>query len=154
MTTSSATCSMAFCGSHPPDCSWDRQGSEIPAEAWRPSGYFAIRSFAQARLSAVKAKRSGWFSARRRVAMAISALAHSGRCEREPTLLMQRPPSSSVHLPEHDVERAEHGRNVGEHMAATDEIHGLQMGESGCADLAFVGLVGAVGDQIDAKLAL
>ena len=36
------------------------------AEAWRPSGYFAISFRAQARLASVKAKLSGCFSARRR----------------------------------------------------------------------------------------
>src|ERR1700681_2372656 len=38
-------------------------------------------------------------------------------------------------------------------MALADEIHRLQMRKAGRADLAFVGLVGAVGDQINAKLA-
>jgi hypothetical protein len=37
---------------------------------------------------------------------------------------------------------------------AAHEIHGLEMGESRRADLAAVGLVRAVGDQIDAELAL
>ena len=45
-------------------------------------------------------------------------------------------------------------RDVGQHVAAAQEIHGLQMGEARRADLAFVGLVGAVGDEIDAELAL
>ena len=39
-------------------------------------------------------------------------------------------------------------------MWPVDEIHGLEMGEAGRADLAAIGLVGAVGDQIDAELAL
>src|SRR5258705_12638757 len=64
------------------------------------------------------------------------------------------PASSSIDLSKHDVERAEDGRDVGEQMAAADEIHRLQMGKARRADLALVGLVGAVGDQIDAELAL
>ncbi len=39
-------------------------------------------------------------------------------------------------------------------MAAAEEIHRLQMREAGRADLAFVWLVGAVGDEIDAELTL
>ena len=62
--------------------------------------------------------------------------------------------ASSIHLPEHDVERTQNGGDVGEHVAAAEEIHRLQMGKAGRPDLAFVGLVGAVGDEIDAELAL
>src|SRR5215471_18313315 len=62
--------------------------------------------------------------------------------------------SSSIHLPEHDVERAEDGGDVGEHVAFAEEVHRLQMRETGRPDLALVGLVGAVRDEIDAKLAL
>src|SRR5258708_32105469 len=61
---------------------------------------------------------------------------------------------SPVDLPEHDIERAENGRNVGQQVALADEIHRLQMRKAGRADLAFVGLVGAVGAQIHAELAL
>src|SRR3954449_132045 len=61
---------------------------------------------------------------------------------------------SPVHLPEHDVERADHGGDVGEHVATAEEIHRLEVGEARRADLAAVGLVGAVGDEIDAELAL
>src|ERR1700738_4742710 len=61
---------------------------------------------------------------------------------------------SPVDLSEHDVERAEDGRDVGQQMALADEIHGLQMGKARRADLALVRLVGAIGDQIDAELAL
>ena len=59
-----------------------------------------------------------------------------------------------VDLPEHDVEAAQYGRDVGQHVAAVHEVHGLQVGKAGGADLAAVGTVGAVGDQIDAELAL
>ena len=61
---------------------------------------------------------------------------------------------SPVALPEHDVDRAEDGGGVGEHVALHHEVHRLQVAEAGRADLAAVGLVGAVGDQIDAELAL
>src|SRR5215467_8152244 len=62
--------------------------------------------------------------------------------------------SSSIHLPEHDVERAEHGGDVGEHVAFAEEVHRLQMREARRADLALVGLVAAVSDEIHAELAL
>jgi hypothetical protein len=39
-------------------------------------------------------------------------------------------------------------------VAATHEVHGLQMRKARGANLAAVGLVGAVGDEIDAELAL
>src|SRR5258706_14466389 len=61
---------------------------------------------------------------------------------------------SSVHLPEHDVERAEDRRHVRQQVAAAEKIHGLEMGEARGADFAPIGLVGAVGDEIDAELAL
>src|SRR4051812_35291026 len=64
------------------------------------------------------------------------------------------PAPSPIDLSEHDVERAENGRNVGEQMALADEVHRLQMGEARRADLALVRLVAAVGDQIDTELAL
>src|SRR5436190_22934278 len=62
-------------------------------------------------------------------------------------------PSSPVDLSEHDVERAENGGDVGQQMALADEVHRLQMRKARRADLAFVGLVAAVSDQIDAELA-
>src|SRR6266576_6839455 len=61
---------------------------------------------------------------------------------------------SSVDFPEDDVERAKHGRNVGEHVAAAHEVHRLKMRIARSADFAAVGLVGAVGDEKDAELAL
>src|ERR1700752_5033070 len=69
MPRNSATCSIAFCGSQPPDCSWARHRSGMIADTWRPGGYLAICAFAQARFSAVNAKLSGCSSARRRTAM-------------------------------------------------------------------------------------
>src|SRR5689334_13019583 len=64
------------------------------------------------------------------------------------------PAPSPIDLPEHDIERAEHGGYVGQQMAAADEVHRLQMRKAGRADLALVGFVAAVGDQVDAELAL
>src|SRR5215472_15071988 len=61
---------------------------------------------------------------------------------------------SSVHLPEHDVERPENGRHVRQQMTAAEEVHGLEMGETRGADFALVGLVGAIGDEVDAELPL
>src|SRR5450631_2809142 len=61
---------------------------------------------------------------------------------------------SPVDLSEHDIERTKNRGHVGQQMAATDKIHRLQMRKAGRADLAFVGLVAAVGDEVDAELAL
>src|SRR6266481_1142432 len=61
---------------------------------------------------------------------------------------------SAIDLPEHDVERADDRRDIGQHMPATQEIHRLQMGERRRPDLAFVGPVAAVRHQVDAELAL
>src|SRR6185369_6109374 len=63
------------------------------------------------------------------------------------------PAPSPIDLSKDDVERAENGRDVGQEMASADEVHRLQMGKARRADLALVGLVAAVGDQIDAELA-
>src|SRR5216684_3452553 len=49
---------------------------------------------------------------------------------------------SSVDLAEYDVDGAENGGDVGQHVAAAEEIHRLEMGEARRADLALVGLVG------------
>ncbi len=35
---------------------------------------------------------------------------------------------SAIDLPEHDVERADDRRDIGQHMPAAQEIHRLQMG--------------------------
>ena len=61
---------------------------------------------------------------------------------------------SAIDLPEHDVERADDRRDIGQHMPAAQEIHRLQMRERRRPDLALVGPVGAVRDQVDAELAL
>src|SRR5579872_515182 len=61
---------------------------------------------------------------------------------------------SPVDLPEDDVEGPQYGGDVGEHVAAVHPIHGRQMRVARRAHLAAVWLVGPVGDQIDAELAL
>src|SRR3546814_11850704 len=61
---------------------------------------------------------------------------------------------SSVDLAEDDVERADQSRHVGQHVATAEEIHGREMCIARSADLAAIGLVGAVGHQIDADFAL
>src|SRR5215469_601523 len=58
----------------------------------------------------------------------------------------------AVDFAEHDVERPHNCRDIGQHVAAGKQIHGLQVGEGGGADLAFVGAVGAVGNQVDTEL--
>src|SRR5690606_29389985 len=60
----------------------------------------------------------------------------------------------AVNLSENDVDRAEDGSHIGQHVLAAQEIHRLQMREARRAQLAAVRLVGAVGDEIDAELAL
>ena len=61
---------------------------------------------------------------------------------------------SAIDLPEHDVERADDRRDIGQHMPAAQEIHRLQMGERRRPDLALVRPVAAVRHQVDAELAL
>src|SRR5437016_11356542 len=61
---------------------------------------------------------------------------------------------SAIDLPEHDVERADDRRYIGQHMPAAQEVHRLQMRERRRPDLALIGPVGAVRHQIDAELAL
>ena len=39
--------------------------------------------------------------------------------------------SLPIDLPEHDVEAAQDGGDVGQHVAAVHEVHGLQMGKPG-----------------------
>src|SRR5690606_32601519 len=60
----------------------------------------------------------------------------------------------AVNLSEHDVQRTQNGRDVGEHVPAIEEIHGGQMRKSRRADFRTVWTVGAVGHEIDAEFAL
>src|SRR5258706_10837167 len=155
MPSKSATARIAASETQPSCCSWTRHKMAIAADAWRPGGYFAICSFAQARVSGANVKLAGCcsFGARRRTDMSFSLSLHAarGRWSGQTGWAASQSP---VNLPEHDVERAENGRNVGQQVALADQIHRLQMRKAGRADLASVGLVGAVGDQIHAELAL
>src|SRR5258705_8399801 len=155
MPSKSATARIACSETQPSCSSWTRHRIAIAADAWRPGGYFAICSFAQARVSGANVKLAGCcsFGARRRTDMSFSLSLHAarGRWSGQTGWAASQSP---VGLPEHDIERAENGRNVGQQVALADEIHRLQMRKAGRADLAFVGLVGAVGDQIHAELAL
>src|SRR5205807_4141620 len=113
MPSMSDTTRIAASGSQPPFCSWARHNNGMIADCWRPAGYFAICSFAHAAFSAVKENSFGCWSggATRRLAMII-------------------PVRSSVNFPEHDVDRAQDRRDVGQHVATAEEIHRLQMGEA------------------------
>src|SRR5215470_16454482 len=61
---------------------------------------------------------------------------------------------SPVDLPEHDVLRADPGHGVREHVPAYHLPERAEMREPGRAALDAVGLVGAIGDQVDAELTL
>src|SRR3990170_3747759 len=61
---------------------------------------------------------------------------------------------SSIYLSKHDVLGAADGDRVGDHVAARHLVERREMREAGRADLQAVGLVGAVGDEVDAELAL
>src|SRR5262245_20689916 len=154
MSSIPATCSIAARGVQPPDCSWARHRIGITAEACRPSGYLAISRFAQARFSGVNAKLAGCCSGGARRRTDIRFPRQGAREPRQKGRGAERGARSSIHLPEHDVERAEDCRYVRVQVAAAEKIHGLEMGEARGADFASVGLVGAVGDEIDAELAL
>src|SRR5207244_11078176 len=61
---------------------------------------------------------------------------------------------SSIDLAEHDVHRADDRDNIGEHMAAAHEICRLQKSKTRRSDLATVRPIGAIGNEVDAELAL
>src|SRR2546430_11686921 len=61
---------------------------------------------------------------------------------------------SPVDLAENDVHRTDDRNQIGQHMAARQEFGRLQHREARRADLAAIGPVGAVGDEIDAEFAL
>ena len=46
-----------------PCCFWTSQSRGMTADCWRPSGNLAIHAFTCFRLSALKAKLSGWLAA-------------------------------------------------------------------------------------------
>src|SRR5689334_15293020 len=61
---------------------------------------------------------------------------------------------SSVYFSEHDVLRADDGDGVRDHVAARHLVERRQMSKTRSAQFHAVRLVGAVGDEIDAELAL
>src|SRR5258707_2237137 len=71
-----------------------------------------------------------------------------------PIALTNATARSAIDLPEHDVDRADDRRDIGQHVPPAQEIHRLQMRERRRPDLALVGPVGAVRHQVDAELAL
>src|SRR5688572_5177112 len=177
MSSSPATNSITGSGSQPwvlvsaPTCRCARSSSGITADACRPSGYCATIAFAALRLASVHAKpdqRARWSASSRMDAWpAINGSvprrkpgprAARQRCFRsalDPRLRRETAGGASpVDLPEYDVDRAQHRGGVGEHVALHHEIHRLQMRKTGRPDLAAVGPVGAVGDEINAELAL
>src|SRR3569623_3605584 len=145
MPSMSATARSAASEIQPSCCSCSRLRIAITADCCRPSGIFAICCFAHARFSSVMTKLSGCcsFGAKRRTDISFSRSSDCGYAQ-----------PSSVHLAEHDVEGAKDGGDVGQQVALADEVHRLQMRETRRADLALVRLDGAVGDEIDAELAL
>src|SRR5471032_10423 len=62
--------------------------------------------------------------------------------------------ASPVDLAEDEVEGADDGDHVGDHVAARHLVQSLQMREAGAADLHAVGLVRAVGHDVNPELAL
>src|SRR6202045_809754 len=73
---------------------------------------------------------------------------------RDRRILRTEATASSINLPEYDIERSDDCGNVSQQVATRKEVHGRKMGEGRSADLALVRLVGAIGDEIDAELAL
>src|SRR6266487_6178442 len=136
---------MAASGSQPPAWACARHSRARIADSCRPCGYLPSSTLAHFRFSAENAKLLGWIStgARRRGAITGS---------RKWTQVFAR--GSSVDLAEDNVDRAKNCRDVGEHVPAGEKIHRLEVREARRADLAFVRLVAAIGDQIHAELAL
>src|SRR5436190_97893 len=86
MPSISATARIAASETQPPACSCARQRIGITADACRPSGYFVICPFAQARFSSLNAKLPGCSSlgARRRTdietsSLSVTALSRAGQ---------------------------------------------------------------------------
>src|SRR5437660_5188244 len=61
---------------------------------------------------------------------------------------------SSIYFSEHDILAADDRHRIGDHVPARHLVERGEVGEAGRAELQPVGLVGAVGDEIDAELAL
>src|SRR5262249_22680038 len=69
-------------------------------------------------------------------------------------VIVTGPGLSPVDFPQHNIERAEDRRDVGQHVPTAQEIHRLEVRERRRANLSFVRPVGAVGHQIDPELTL
>src|SRR3982750_728811 len=65
---------------------------------------------------------------------------------------MRRRPFSAVYFSEHDVERTQDGRYVGEKVPFAQMMHRLEMRKTWRTDLALVRHICAVGDEIDPEL--
>src|SRR6202167_1352932 len=140
--------SIARRGSQYSFCFSRGHNSASTADACRPRGYFAISRSAHASFSVVNSKFVGCSSARRRTDIGQTFLECSVIVKRS------RRPRSPIDLAEHNVERAEDRADVGQHVLAAQKIHRLKMREAGRAKFDSVGLVRAVGHQINAELAL
>src|SRR5262249_14603840 len=80
----------------PPACSWARHRIGITAEACRPTGYFSISRFAQARFSGVKAKLAGcWSGGARRRTDITTGLAYNAAMPGSEAL--RRPDVAALH---------------------------------------------------------
>ena len=60
---------------------------------------------------------------------------------------------SSIDFPEHWVDRGKNRVDVGEHVFSAEEIHRLKMRKARRAQFDAIGLIGAVGNEIDAEFA-
>src|SRR5262249_21264039 len=77
-----------------------------------------------------------------------------GRAKGQSQALRSSTASSAVEFSKHNIQRSEDRSHVGQHVAASEKVHGLEVRERRRANFALVGTVGAVGDEIYAKLAL
>src|SRR5262245_15525206 len=77
----------------------------------------------------------------------------AGHCI-DATSALPEAPALAVDLAEHDIEGAQYGGDVGQHVAAVQKVHGLEMRKARRPDLAAVGPVAAIRHQIDTELTL
>src|SRR5882762_468025 len=108
-----------------PFSSWATMSALITADCFRSGGYLAI-------------SRSIFFS---------ESTESIGKTWSVPVF-------SPVDFSEHDVLRADDRHRIGDHVAARHLVERGQVREAGRADLEPVGLVRAVGHQVDAELSL
>src|ERR1019366_9964331 len=62
--------------------------------------------------------------------------------------------SSPVDLAEDDIDRTENRAHIGQHRFAAEKIHRGKMREARRPDLATIGLIGAIRDEIDTEFSL